>query len=68
VVRVTVFAVVAMVCVTLLAALVLVLRYLAAMRVTDGEAAKLADAHAHLVEKLKALEEKLTLLNNRTAR
>lgn len=63
-----ILAAIALVCFTSLAALVLVLRYLTAMRVTDGEAAKLADQHEQLVTKLKALEEKLTLVNNRTQR
>lgn len=61
----TVLASIAIVCVTLVVALELVLRHLKAMRITDGEAAKLADQHEQLVAKLKALEEKLTIINNR---
>ena len=41
------------------------LAFKSAQRVTDGEAAKLADQHEQLVSKLKALEEKLTIINNR---
>lgn len=41
------------------------LAFKAAQRVTDGETAKLADQHEQLVAKLKALEEKLTIINNR---
>lgn len=52
----------------LLASLVLVLRHLSAMRLTDGEAARLAASIAALAEKLRTLEEKVTLLNNRTQR
>lgn len=37
----------------------------AAMRVTSGEAAKLEDKHAALVMRLEALNEKLTIINNR---
>lgn len=37
----------------------------AAMRVTSGEAARLEDKHAALVLRLEALNEKLTIINNR---
>lgn len=39
-----------------------------AMRVTNGETAKLEEKHALLVLRLEALSEKLNILNNRSQR
>lgn len=41
------------------------LAFKAAQRVTDGEAAKLRSEHEQLGAKLKALDEKLNIINNR---
>lgn len=64
----TTLAIFAVVCVTLLAGLVLVLRHLAAMRVTNGEAAALGQRIEALGALLGPVNEKINLLNNRLQR
>lgn len=57
------------ICANCIAGLALILRHLAAMRATTGELQRLSahvgNADSELAQRIKVLEEKVTLLNNR---
>ncbi len=58
-------AAIGLVCATLVAALVLVLRHLAAMRITTGELAITTGRIEALQAEVRALDSKLNIINNR---